>query len=99
MIKLIKVTGSSLSPSFSNGDYVVIRSRKKARHPYRQGDVVVANHQVLGLIIKRVRKNHPGTQELELEGTHPDSVSSEKIGLVPYQDVLGEVLLHIRRPR
>ena len=99
MIKLIKVTGNSLSPSFLDGDYVLIGTRKRKLASYKIGDILVADHQLLGLIIKRVRANHPDTQTFELEGTNPASISSQKIGLVPYQAVLGEVLLHIKRPR
>ena len=99
MIKIIKVTGSSLSPSFLSGDYVVIHTSTRKPLAYSKGDIVVANHPVLGLIIKRVACDHSSSQALELEGTHPDSISSEIIGLIPYQDVLGKVLWHIKHPR
>lgn len=99
MIRLIKVTGNSLSPSFLNGDFVLVSASKRKRPSFQIGDILVVEHQTLGLIIKRVHANHADTQTLELEGTHPQSITSEKIGLVPYQDVLGKVLLHIKRPR
>jgi len=99
MIKLIKVTGNSLSPSFLDGDYVIIRSRNSRAATYEPGDVVVVNHRELGLIIKQVLHNHPDLESLELMGTHPASISAKKIGLVPYHSVLGKVLFHIKRPR
>jgi len=93
------VTGNSLSPSFLSGDYVLVRTYWKDHSGYLKGEIVVARHPALGLIIKRVRQDHADTKKLELEGIHPDSISSEKIGLVPYQDVVGKLLFHIKRPR
>jgi len=99
MFRILKVTGNSLSPSFLSGDYVLVRTFRGNLSGYSQGEIVVARHPVLGLIIKQVRQDHPDSKKLELEGIHPDSISSEKIGLVPYQDVVGKLLFHIKRPR
>jgi phage repressor protein C with HTH and peptisase S24 domain len=99
MIRILKVTGYSLSPSFLSGDYVIVRTSHNNPPAFAKGEIVVARHQALGLIIKQVRLDHPDTETLELEGTHSDSISSEKIGLVPYQDVVGKLLFHIKRPR
>ncbi|MEJ2056477.1 MAG: S24/S26 family peptidase [Desulfofustis sp.] len=99
MIRILKVTGNSLSPSFLSGDYVLIRAFRNNHSGYSEGEIVVAHHPALGLIIKRVRQDHPDTKKLELEGIHPDSISSEKIGLVPYRNVVGKLLFHIKRPR
>jgi SOS-response transcriptional repressor LexA len=99
MLKFLKVTGKSLSPSFLSGDFVLIRTTS-IRHPtFHKGEIVVADHSVYGLIIKRVLQDHPDQQSLELEGTHPDSISAEKIGLVPYQNVVGKLIFHIKSPR
>lgn len=99
MIRIIKVTGNSLSPSFLSGDYVIVRNSRNNLPNYSKGEIVVARHQTLGLIIKQVRLVHPDTETLELVGTHLDSISSEKIGFIPYQDVVGKLLFHIKRPR
>jgi phage repressor protein C with HTH and peptisase S24 domain len=99
MVKVIKVTGNSLSPFFLSGDYVVVSTARRQYPNLRKGQVVVANHPTLGLLIKRILRNDTQAKCVELEGTHPDSISSAKIGLVAYQDLVGKVLVHIKRPR
>jgi len=51
MIKLVKVTGQSMSPTLEDGDYVIT---KKPRL-YRAGLIYVINHIDLGRIIKRLQ--------------------------------------------
>jgi len=59
MLKIIKVTGSSLSPFFLPGDYVLVNT-------YR---------------------------------SHENSISSHKLGFIPYSDLIGKVIFHIKQPR
>jgi SOS-response transcriptional repressor LexA len=99
MIKIIKVTGNSLSPLFLSGDFVIIDSKSRLHHSLTEGDIVVVDHTTLGTIIKKVRHNYPTEEYLELEGTHPASTPSDKIGQVPYQDIVGKVIHHVKRPR
>lgn len=99
MLRIIKVTGDSLSPFFLSGDYVIIQRRAGRFSRLGPGDAVVVDHPLLGLLIKNIRRNHPDRKCLELEGSHPDSISTEKMGLVDYQDILGKVILRIPQRR
>ena len=99
MLEIIKVTGESLSPFFLSGDYVLIHKSPRAYQRLEPGDIVVADHPVLGTLIKKVRGNLPDQGRVILEGTHPGSISSQKIGEIPYQVLRGKVIFHFKRPR
>ncbi len=100
MFKLLKVSGDSLSPAFQEGDFVVIAKIplffKQSPKP---GDVVVFNHPIFGVMIKRIEKIMPEKDELFVVGTHQDSIDSRRFGPIPAQSVLGTVIWHIKRPR
>ncbi|MDO6671573.1 S26 family signal peptidase [Cobetia amphilecti] len=88
-IGLYRVNGLSMSPGLAPGDYVVTLKRWKSR--YRTGDIVVAQHPRFGRIIKRIRAIKPDGM-LWLEGTHPDSTSTDKMGLLSDHMVKGRVV-------
>ncbi|WP_158773658.1 nickel-type superoxide dismutase maturation protease [Cobetia sp. L2A1] len=88
-IGLYRVNGLSMSPGLAPGDYVVTLKRWHSR--YRVGDIVVAQHPQFGRIIKRIRAIQPDGM-LWLEGTHPDSTSTEKMGLLSNDLVKGRVI-------
>ncbi|MDH2298156.1 nickel-type superoxide dismutase maturation protease [Cobetia sp. 29-18-1] len=88
-IGLYRVNGLSMSPGLAPGDYVVTLKRWKSR--YRIGDIVVAQHPHFGRIIKRIRAIQPDGM-LWLEGTHPDSTSTEKMGSISNAIILGRII-------
>ncbi len=88
-IGLYRVNGLSMSPGLAPGDYVVTLKRWKSR--YRIGDIVVAQHPHFGRIIKRIRAIQPDGM-LWLEGTHPDSTSTDKMGVLQRALVKGRVI-------
>ncbi|WP_405280124.1 S26 family signal peptidase [Cobetia sp. Ld8] len=91
-IGLYRVNGLSMSPGLAPGDYVVTLKRWKSR--YRIGDIVVAQPPHFGRIIKRIRAIQPDGM-LWLEGTHPDSTSTEKMGLLMREWIQGRVIRSI----
>lgn len=98
MIKLVKVTGHSMSPTLEDGDYVIT---KKPRL-FQAGLLYVINHSDLGHIIKRLQdtKHH----KCFFIGDNPKaSTPSSLIGAVEKDRVVGHVILVIgpkglRRP-
>ena len=97
MIKIIKVAGSSLSPFFFPGDFVLIWRAPGRYDKLSPGDFVVFNHIVFGLLIKKITYNDPDYRYIETEGIHPDSLTTQKIGRIPYENIIGKVLLRIGR--
>ena len=99
MLKFIKVTGNSLSPFFLSGDYVIVISYRPGYKNLQAGTAVVFQHTEFGRLIKRVHTNFPGTENLKVAGVHKNSISSHKLGLIPYADLIGKVIFHIKLPR
>jgi len=92
MIKIVKVTGSSLSPFFLPDDYALIWRAPTRFNRLSPGDFVVFNHAAYGRLIKRILHNDPAEQYIEAAGLHADSITSQRMGKVPYSDIIGKVL-------
>ena len=87
MIKLVKVTGQSMSPTLEDGDYVIT---KKPRL-YRAGLIYVINHIDLGRIIKRLQDTKH--DRCFFIGDNPKaSTPSPLIGAVEKERVIGQVV-------
>lgn len=99
MLKIIKVTGNSLSPFFLSGDYVLVRKRTSSKDSFPSGSVVVFDHPIYGRLIKRVLSNDTESKTLIVGGDHKDSISSHKLGPIPYSSVVGKAIFHIKKPR
>ena len=100
MLKLLKVSGDSLSPAFQEGDFVVIAKIPLFfNHPPKPGDVIVFNHAVFGTMIKLVESVILEKEELFVVGTHQNSIDSRRFGPIPIRSVIGKVIWHIKRPR
>jgi phage repressor protein C with HTH and peptisase S24 domain len=98
MIKIIKVTGNSLSPFFLPGEYAVLWHSTRSIRKLSPGDFVVFDHDQYGMLIKKVVSNNPPGSLIEAEGIHPDSLSKQDIGKIPYENIIGKVLRRIRQP-
>ena len=98
MIRIIKVKGRSLLPEYLDGDFVLILKIPFLFNRLHCGDTVVFEHPVYGMMIKKVDQIDPDTGEIEVIGLHENSVDSRQFGPVNRQDVIGKVLLHIKKP-
>ena len=86
MIKLVKVTGNSMSPTLMDGDYVLIRKPRRQRK-LTLGLIYVINHSELGRIIKRL-----GDMKHDRCFFIGDNPSSTVIGAVESSRVIGQVI-------
>lgn len=89
---IARVSGDSMLPHYSPGDFVV--AWRWPGHKTRIGDVVLFNHAAYGLIVKRIEVIE--NDRALLAGDSPDSTSRESIGWVQAQAVV-PVRWHIRR--
>ncbi|MEP3892034.1 MAG: nickel-type superoxide dismutase maturation protease [Hellea sp.] len=98
MLRLVKITGQSMSPTLNDGDYVIT---KKPRL-YQAGLIYVINHIDLGRIIKRLQSTKH--DRCYFIGDNPKaSTPSSLIGAVERERVIGQVIYVIgpkglRRP-
>ncbi len=96
MLRLFKIRGDSLSPEYSQGDFVLVSKIPLLISPLAPG-VVIAFHQPgYGLLIKRI-ESIMNDGSLSVAGTHPDSLDSRTFGLVRPTDIIGRVIWHIRK--
>jgi len=98
MLRRIKVTGSSLSPEFKEGDFVLTSKIPLFFGLIKAGEIVVLDHPDLGRLIKRVKWVDRETKEVFVIGTHENSIDSRQFGPVKYSDLTGKVFLHIPKP-
>jgi len=98
MIKIIKVTGESLSPFFLSGDYVIVGKFPLKLGGINVGDIIVFPHPKFGLLIKKVQSVNIETHHFFVEGSHPNSLTSDQIGPINLSTIFGKVLFHIKKP-
>jgi len=90
--RLVRVSGHSMSPVLEDGDYVVLK-RVRRQSALKPGEIVLIRHAEFGDILKRIRRLGPNG--IEAEGISDASVSSEKIGRVAFEHVLGRLIWRI----
>jgi signal peptidase I len=95
MLRLLKVTGYSLEPTYHEGDFVFVSKIPFLFVPPQPGDVIAFHQPGYGVLIKQVGQLSTESDDLYVTGTHPDSVDSRQFGPVHRGDVLGKVIWHI----
>jgi len=98
MIKIVKVTGKSLSPLFLPGDYVITGNSPILFGEICVGDTVVFSHPSYGLMIKNVHIVDSENQQILVEGNHSLSLTSDQIGPINLSTIFGKVLFHVKKP-
>jgi phage repressor protein C with HTH and peptisase S24 domain len=99
MFRLIMVTGDSLSPSYQEGDYVVVATIPFLLRRLKVGDTIVFHNDTYGLMIKRVEIVDNGQERIYVVGINPDSVDSRRFGPIERKSIQGKVIWHIPRQR
>lgn len=98
MFRPIKVTDSSLSPEYREGDYVVITTIPFFLRRIRVGDVIVFRQPIYGILIKKVELVLEEGERYFVVGEHPHSIDSRQFGPISREALLGKVIWHIPKP-
>lgn len=99
MLRLLKVTGTSLLPFYYEGDFVLLLKIPFIfNRTIRRGDTIVFRHVDYGLMIKYVAHVSPDGRQVFVIGSHPGSIDSRQFGAVQLESVLGKVVWHLRNP-
>ncbi len=93
-VKVLKVVGDSMKPTYLHGDYALALRFWGQR--IRQGQVVAVHHPDYGGLIKRVAAVE--ADGLRLHGDNPKSTPSASFGLVPTSALIGRVFWRIPAP-
>jgi nickel-type superoxide dismutase maturation protease len=98
MLRIYKVTGSSMLPVYQEGDYVLTSKIPAWARGVRPGDVIVFQHPLYGRLIKLVQQHDRQRDEITVRGLNDSSVDSRHFGPLPVRDVAGVVIAHFRKP-
>ena len=98
MIRIVKVTGESLSPVYQEGDYVVITTIPFLLNKINVGDAVVFKHELYGMMIKKVTSVDEAQRTITVIGLHKDSIDSRNFGPVRRDALVGKVIWHVHKP-
>ena len=78
-----------MSPDLAPASYALFKRAARLR----PGDVVLAQHDRYGRIIKRVKSLN--LHGVRLTGTHPDSVSEDDMGTLPIGKIQGKLIWQV----
>ena len=84
-----RVEGTSMVPTYRDGDYVLSFSLGRWSH-YQCGDVVLVDHATFGRIIKRIYKISTAGI-FSMHGDSDDSSSPEALGIARIESIIGKV--------
>jgi len=97
MLRLLRVSGSSLSPEYQEGDFVLIAKIPLLINRLQPGDIVVFTHPTYGTMIKQVDRFTPFSDEIFVIGSQELSVDSRRFGPISKRSLVGKVVWHIRK--
>jgi len=97
MFKIYRVRGNSMLPTLTEGDFVVAFGRFISRFlKPKAGKLVIVDHPVEGIMIKRVAEVLE--KHVRLEGDNKEeSISTDVMGEVEFHNVIGRVLFLSRK--
>jgi signal peptidase I len=99
MLRLLKVSGNSLSPRFEQGDFVIVSKIPFLFMRAKPGDVVAFHQPGYGTLLKLVESVDISRGQINVTGTQPESVDSRVFGPVSTKAVVGKVIWHVKKPR
>ena len=97
MFKVLKVTGSSLSPLYQEGDFVLVTKIPFFLISIKIGDIIVFNHPDFGIMIKKVAEIAQNNVGYVVDGIHKNSVNRHQIGIINKESLIGKVIWHFSR--
>lgn len=99
----VKVSGESMSPTYSDGDILLVKWLDGNSTELALSSVVVIERDEMPgiLFIKRIQKSHSGAYWVEgdnkIASAEERMNDSRRWGYVPAHEIKGRVLLRIRR--
>ncbi|MBN1304138.1 MAG: S26 family signal peptidase [Anaerolineales bacterium] len=85
-----------MSPEFQEGDFIITTSLLFFIKHIKAGDVIVFEHGLYGLLIKRVL-NFTNDDQVYVIGANENSLDSRRLGPVKRDTVRGKVLWRISK--
>ncbi|MBN2735662.1 MAG: S24/S26 family peptidase [Spirochaetales bacterium] len=95
MLKIVKVSGDSMSPGINPGDLLLISTLPVMLGWLRIGWDMVFHSADYGLLVKKIIGFSPDKKRVFFKGSRPSSLSSDEMGPINVKDVAAVVLLII----
>ena len=86
-----------MEPSFSSGDFVLLRNLSPKASNIKLGSTLIFRHQRLGLLIKSVKSVNIEEKTVIFVGESSKSISSEDIGVIPISSIIGKPIWTFKR--
>jgi len=86
-----------MSPLYNDGDYLITSSIPLIFNRISENSVIVFNSPVFGILVKKVSSYDDDKGIFYVKSINPAGLSSEKIGPVKKDEIIGTVLLHFKR--
>ncbi len=97
----VKVSGSSMSPAYNQGDWLLVRGLSGKKHTLKIGSVyLIQDPNRPGVVLlKRVKESRMehGVNRYWVEGDNSNSEDSKKWGWLEDEQFFGKVILKYRR--
>ena len=97
----VKVSGSSMSPAYNQGDWLLVRALSGKEHTLKIGSVyLIQDPNRPGVVLlKRVKESRMehGVIRYWVEGDNSNSEDSKKWGWLEDEQFFGKVILKYRR--
>jgi hypothetical protein len=97
MFKILRITGSSLTPEYQDGDYVIITTIPVFLRRFAVGRLIVFEHETYGRMIKRISNIDFQQKKVFVQGTLDESLDSRQLGWIDFSNITGKVIAHIPR--
>ena len=92
MLRLLKVSGESLSPVYQDGDFVLVAKIPLLFKSLHRGDIIAFHHEIYGTMIKQIDDISIDCDRFIVTGTHENSVDSTQFGAISRDVIIGKVI-------
>jgi signal peptidase I len=97
MFQILKITGSSLTPEYQDGDYVLITTIPVFLRRLSVGRLIIFQHEIYGRMIKCISAVDYQNKKVFVQGTIIESLDSRQLGWIDFSSIKGKVIAHFPR--
>ncbi|MDY6884941.1 MAG: S24 family peptidase [Pseudomonadota bacterium] len=94
MFKILRVQGTSMLPVLKDGDFIVLSTWKRQ---IRQNAKLVFHHSIYGVLVKQVHQVID-EKSFTVKSTHHQGLSTEQMGVIHVENILGHLLFTVKKP-
>ncbi len=93
---IFKVEGNSMHPDIAKGSYVLVKKNFGISSLFKKNCILIFKHNVYGNLIKKF-EYEDRRRRLWFKGTSDTSISKNMIGPISKNNIIGKVILVIRK--